>query len=525
MKIRISQIKRQYNDTRSPEQILFESLKIPPGSLKNIVIERESLDARRKNQPVYIYNFTAETEYSSLLNNHNVTVISEKNGLSMDSETITLDEQPIIVGAGPSGLFTALALLKKGYRPTLVERGKPVNDRLQDVRNFWNKRHFNPRSNAVFGEGGAGTFSDGKLTTRSKSPFVKEVLETFIRFGADTQIAYQAKPHLGTDKIRKIVINMRREIESLGGQFEFNSFLDDISIVDGNLVAVSINGRNRNAQSLILAIGNSAIETFEMLHHRDVCIEQKPYAIGVRVEHPQNFINNAQFGPKVDMNFLEAAEYILTHKCRHAQRGVYSFCMCPGGKIICSSSHNQQLVLNGMSYSTRNLPHANSAIVVSVDKNDFKSINPLAGLKFRNQIEEQAYEITSKPFQAPVQRIKDFMDDNITLHKIKSSYSLDVCNVLVADIFPAAITQSLKESFLAFDQQIKGFIENGILLAPETRTSNPLRIIRDPAHFTSVNTNGIFPLGEGAGYAGGIMSCAVDALHFVSKVKSILNNA
>lgn len=520
MKIRISQIKRRYNDPRSPEQILLETLKIPPDSLQNIVIERESLDARQTNQPVFIYNFTAESDDPSILNFKNVTTVTAKSLPNSIEEIIELDEQPIIVGTGPSGLFAALGLAQKGYRPILIERGNPMDMRLQDVRDFWNKRQFHPRSNAVFGEGGAGTFSDGKLTTRSKSPFVKEVLKTFIRFGANSQIAYQAKPHLGTDKIRKIVINMRREIESLGGRFEFNSFLDDISKVNGGLAAVSINGRKQDAGSLILAIGNSALETFELLHKRDVAIEQKPYSVGVRVEHPQNFINKAQFGAAVDMKYLEAAEYILTNKCQTVPRGVYSFCMCPGGKIICSSSHERQLVLNGMSYSARNLPHANSAIVVTVDENDFQSQDALAGVKFRNQIEERAYELSSLPFQAPAQRIKDFMNDKVTPHKIKSSYSLGVCNVRIADIFPGPIIQSLKESFLAFDRQIRGFIEHGIMLAPETRTSNPLRIVRDPLYFYSVNTDGIFPLGEGAGYAGGIMSCAVDALHFVAKVKT-----
>ena len=522
MRIQINQIKKQYDDPREPKQVLLDYFGIKSTEVKDIVLLRESLDTRRKkNKPYFIYNFLATTSDESLLNHKNVSLYKGDTQRQPEPETINIDKHPIIIGAGPAGLFAALALVHKGYKPIIYERGKEISQRVKDVKYFLQKRQFNPDSNIAFGEGGAGTFSDGKLTTRSKSSFAKKVIEILIENGAPDKIRCQAKPHLGTDKIRQIVFNTREYIKKQGGKFHFESFIEEFEVKQGAVSAIYTKGLRVETNSLILAIGNSATDTYEALFNSGVSLGQKPYAVGVRVEHPQKFINATQYGPKVKMELLDAAEYQLTYKCKHSEKGVYSFCMCAGGKIICASSHPQQLVLNGMSYSSRNLPLGNSAIVVAVNEKDFPSQSPLAAIAFRDEIEKKAFAETPLPYQAPAQKIADFMDGKITSESIASSYPLSVFNYDINQLFPDQIVEALKEALLQFDRQIKGFIHKGIMLAPETRTSAPVRILRDSESFCSINTKGLYPIGEGSGYAGGIVSSAVDGLRFAAKVKSL----
>ena len=521
MRIKINQIKKHYDDLRDPQQVLLDFLGIESAELTEIVILKKSLDARRKNSPCFIYNFLATTAKKTLLNHQNVVPYQEANSNQPEPEIINLDNHPLIIGAGPAGLFTALALVQKGYRPLIFERGENVSQRVEDVSDFLHNRKFSPHSNIAFGEGGAGTFSDGKLTTRSKSNYVKKVLQLLIENGAPDKIRYQAKPHLGTDRLQQIVVKIRKQIEQRGGMFYFNSFIEDFVIKQGEIKAIFTNDHKFDTNSVILAIGNSATDTYETLVDKGVAMAQKPYSVGVRVEHPQKFINGAQYGTKVNMKLLEAAEYVLTHNCKNINRGVYSFCMCPGGKIICASSHPQQLVLNGMSYSTRDLPLANSAIVVTVNEKDFPSNSPLAAIAFRDKIEQHAFSLAPLPYQAPAQRIVDFMDDKPSKANISISYPLNIYNCNINQLFPTQIIEALKEALLQFDRELTGFIKNGIMLAPETRTSAPLRIVRDSETCCSINTTGLYPIGEGSGYAGGIISSAVDALRFVAKVKSL----
>ena len=430
-----------------------------------------------------------------------------------------------MVGSGPAGLFCAYQLALHGYCPIVLERGQDVDQRIKDVEDFWNGKPLNSDSNVQFGEGGAGTFSDGKLNTLNKDPFLrnKEVLKIFVKMGAKETILYDQKPHLGTDALVDIVKNLRKEIIRLGGEVRFGSKVTDLCLNEqGKVTGVEINGNEVLASEVVvLALGHSARDTFEMLHRRQVPMEAKEFAIGYRVMHPQSMVNESQYGlsnPE-EIN-LEAAPYKLTASSEGG-RGVYSFCMCPGGYVVNASSEENRLVINGMSYSKRDSVTANSAIIISVKQEDFGETGPLAGVHFQQKIEESAYKIGRG--NIPLQLYEDFKNDKISCGFgevepcIKGAWEF----ANLRGILPKSLEDSFLEAMTSFGRKMKGF-ERGdaIMCGVEARTSSPLRICRKTETLQS-EIEGLYPCGEGAGYAGGITSAAADGLHVAEKIASV----
>lgn len=432
---------------------------------------------------------------------------------------------PVIVGFGPAGMFCALMLARAGYKPIVIERGEPVEQRINTVADFWKGGRLNTESNAQFGEGGAGTFSDGKLNTQVKEVYgrIGKVLEIFVEHGAEKSITYEAKPHIGTDCLVGIVKSIRNEIESLGGEVRFNTRLNDISIEDNKVKGINACYRNNSdgeyheeyifCDSLVLAIGHSARDTFRMLKDK-LTMEQKAFAVGVRIEHKQELINIHEFGDGKYKNFMPAS-YKLTHKASNG-RGIYSFCMCPGGYVVNASSEDGKLAVNGMSYSERDSDNANSALIVTVDRNDFGSDDVLAGIEFQRKLESAAYELGKGSI--PVQRFEDFVKDEATDESGLENNSIQPCikgkyiPANLRKILPSELSDALIEGIISFNHQIKGYAADDALLSGiESRTSSPVRILRDDS-LQALGIIGIYPCGEGAGYAGGITSAAVDGI-------------
>ncbi len=473
-------------------------------------IIKKSIDARSKHEFCYIYEFGVtiknEEEFIKYNKNKNITKYGEIVYSFPKSGDKILNSQPVVVGLGPAGLFASYFLAKHGYKPIIFERGKRLEERIKDVDTFWREGILNKNSNVQFGEGGAGTFSDGKLNTqvKDKEGRIKEVLRVFVECGAPEEILYEKNPHIGTDNLRLVVKNMRKKIIEYGGEIHYNSTLEDIIIKDEKLDSIVVNGEAFKTDVLILATGHSAKDTFNMLYERKVNITSKPFALGIRIVHPQDLINKCQY-PIVYPN-LPSASYKLTYNS--SGRGVYSFCMCPGGFIVNASSDEGTVLINGMSNYLRDSGFANSAIIVTVNASDFGS-DPLDGLKYVENIEKRAYELSNGLI--PIQRFKDY-ENNII-----SSDILDIDKFVkgstkyidINEIFPEYINSSLKEGINYFNKLIPGFNE-GIILAPETRTSSPVRILRS-VNLES-NISGLYPCGEGSGYAGGITTSAVDGI-------------
>ena len=434
--------------------------------------------------------------------------------------------RPVIIGTGPAGMLAGLLLAQAGANPILIERGKTVSKRRKDVNRFWKIGELNENSNVQFGEGGAGTFSDGKLTTGiKKDAFTRKVLTEFIAAGAPPEIMYLGKPHIGTDKLSYMVGNIRRKIMTLGGEYRFETQLTDLIIKNGRLTAVQVRNPDGSFEeiptnSVILAIGHSARDTFEMLYKKGVQMIQKPFAIGTRIEHPQTFINKSQYGTVKPRAVLGQADYKLAVHLSNG-RGLYTFCMCPGGVVVAAASEAGRLVTNGMSEYARDKDNANSALLVDVKPEDFGSDHPLAGVEFQRRIEENAFKAGGGLFRAPVQRVIDFLHDKETVKfgEVIPSYRPGVQMADMRAVLPDFVIESYKEGFKKLDRKIRLFSEHDALLtAAETRTSSPVRMIRDPATLQSVSVQGLYPCGEGAGYAGGIMSAAVDGLRCAIKI-------
>lgn len=516
--IRIHQLKLPIEHTKEQlKKKVCKMLKIPEDCLLDFSIARRSIDARRKPQLQYVYSVdvsvASEESVLRMINNQNITFISNSKYMLPDAKMDAFAASPVIVGAGPAGLFCAYALVQKGVCPIVIERGRKIEERTADVEEFWNTGVLDVCSNVQFGEGGAGTFSDGKLNTLVKDPVGRNrfVLETFVKFGAPNQILYENKPHIGTDILAKVIRSMRLFMEEAGAKFLFETCLTDYQVEHGKLCAVEINHHEwLKTNHMILAIGHSARDTFEILDKKgELKLEPKSFAVGFRVEHPQESINHRQYG---DLYYkkLPAASYKVTANLQNG-RGVYSFCMCPGGYVVNASSEKRRLAVNGMSYSKRDGANANSAIIVSVSPTDFPGNDALAGVRFQEALEEHAYALGKG--MIPQQLFGDFCADRpstsygVFCSKTKGASVL--CNL--RGLLPKEVEDSFIEGMHIFSHIIPNFDrEDAILSGIESRTSSPVRIPRNSTFESAVF--GIYPCGEGAGYAGGIMSAAMDGL-------------
>lgn len=473
----------------------------------NIFISRKSIDARKKDDVFYSYSIDIEVKnekkYKHLekVKKLDIPKIEVKKASSM---------RPVIVGAGPAGLFAALTLVQNGIKPIIIEQGSKVEERKKDVDKFLSTGKLNTLSNVQFGEGGAGTFSDGKLTTGISSPYCKKVLQEFVVFGAPEQILYLHKPHIGTDNLINIIKNIREYIISKGGEFLFNEKVTDFEFTNNKISAVYCS-KKIETDSVILAIGHSSRDTFKKLYEKGVFMEQKNFSVGVRIEHLQSEINKAQYGTITKLK-LPPAEYKMA--CHlPSGRSCYTFCMCPGGQVMASSSEPNTIVTNGMSNFLRNGKNANSALLVNVTPEDFKDNSPLSGIYFQKELEEKAFILGGRNYFAPIQRVEDFLENRKStfIGTVEPSYKPGVTLSNLNDILPSFVSDTLKEGIKYFDTKLTGFAHpDSILTGLETRSSSPVRILRDEN--LSSNIKGLYPCGEGAGYAGGIMSAAVDGI-------------
>jgi hypothetical protein len=496
---------------------LARALAVPVESISCVRILRRSLDARQRTLH-YEYGVAA---YVSLNHDEQIRVLSNpKVSLYEDvvlppvGPRLSLHQRPIVVGAGPAGLFAALGLAERGCPPLVIERGGQISDRVEEVQAFWKKGELNPESNVVFGEGGAGAFSDGKLTARGTSPFKQRVLEELVACGADEEIVYDARAHLGTDRLRRVIPALVERLRKRGVEFHFNSCMDDITVEQGRLQGMrTVDGRISTGL-LVLAVGHSARDTVRMLSDRGMRLQPKGFAVGVRIEHPQALIDRSMRRDAHASSVAGPAEYSVTYADKASGRGVYSFCMCPGGLVIGCSSQPGTVCVNGMSFSNRGSARANAALVVTVSPDDITTENALGGIELQERIEQQAYVAGSHPYFAPVQSAADFISGHVSsdIPFADISFKPGVTPCDLAGLLPDFIVEPLRRALFAFDKKIPGFIEQGILVGVETRTSSPVRMVRDPDTFQSVGIAGLVPVGEGAGYAGGIVSSAVDGL-------------
>jgi len=502
-------IKLEDDDAAVYKSLAAKKLGVSAADVLDIKILKKSLDARDKKQ--FYYNLSLAAAVSGKYRNKKQFPLIKREPRGRDIKG-KLKDCPIIIGFGPAGIFAALTFLEYGIKPIIFERGKKVDQRLADIHCFEKNKVLDPESNIQFGEGGAGTYSDGKLTTRIKeSSYVARVFAAFIKFGAKAEIAYLNKPHLGTDQLCLIIKNIREFILRQGGEIHFQSKATDLIIEGGELKGVEINSRQKcYASTIVLAIGHSARDTFEMLNAKGIQLSSKPFAVGVRVEHPAGIINSMQYGEKYkDNQKLGAADYALAHE------GVYSFCVCPGGKIINASSENGGLTLNGMSSSGRSGLFTNSAIVVAVGTDTFGSSHPLAGIEFQRMIEAKAY---NDSWRAPAQNLLDFLSATKSAKINPNSFAMDTFSEELSKIFPDFIYDKLVSAFKYWQTRLPRFVcEKATLLAPETRTSSPVRVMRTEDRQAS-GFSGLYPVGEGSGYAGGITSSAVDAIKTVENI-------
>ncbi|MDR1563987.1 MAG: hypothetical protein LBS74_03430 [Oscillospiraceae bacterium] len=488
-----------------------DALKIPPQSIRSVKILKRSADARKK------YDIRLHYSLAVSLNCDEQAVLEcNPKLLSYEPYVYNLPQNtgrvqhPVVVGSGPAGLFAGLILAEAGLNPLILERGKPVDLRRKDVQALFNTGELNPESNVQFGEGGAGTFSDGKLTTGTKNPRSAKVIEEFIKAGAPAEIAYQAKPHIGTDYLMRVVKGLRERIEALGGRFLFQTKLEGLILREGRLCALRAGGAEIEADAIILAIGHSARDTFEMLLESGVPMEAKPFSVGARIEHPQALIDSIQYGSFAGSPALGAADYKLAVHLPNG-RGVYTFCMCPGGQVVAAASESGGICTNGMSLFARKAANANSALLVGVNPEDFGSSHPLAGMEFQRKIEAAAYKLSGS-YRAPAQLAGDLIANRTSkrLGAVRPSYHP---GVLLGELscLPEFVRSSLAAGIAEMEKKLRGFaLADAVLTAPETRSSSPVRILRGEDLQSAIK--GLYPCGEGAGYAGGIISAAVDGI-------------
>ena len=509
-------IRKELNKEELLKEVCSQS-HIKLEDVTNFFIYKKSVDARKKEDIFYNYSFNIEVKdeekypkFKKVPNTVDSIYVNAKRKSSY---------RPLIVGMGPAGLFCALYLVKNGIKPIIIEQGKNVEERLKDVEAFRNNGLLNVRSNVQFGEGGAGTFSDGKLTSGINNPLCRNVLKDFVEFGAPEEIEYINKPHIGTDKLVEIVKNIRIYLIEAGAEVCFNEKLEEFETSNGSIVAAITNKRKIETDCLVLAIGHSARDTFEMLYSKNIKMERKNFSVGVRIEHKQELINESQYGKKSKL-ILPPAEYKLVYHNEKTGRSCYTFCMCPGGVVMASSSEEGTIVTNGMSTFARDGENANSAVLVNVSPNDFEGESPLEGIYFQKRIEEKAFKMAGSNYMAPYQSVDEFLGKKEIIKNVEPTYKPGVKECNLEELFPKFVTETLKEGIIYFDKKIKGFASSGaILTAPETRSSSPVKIVRKE-NGMSENVNGLYPCGEGPGYAGGIMSAAVDGIKIAINIMS-----
>lgn len=518
--IRVREVKVNFENSSMDKikEKTAKKLNIDASDIDDIKIIKESLDARNKKDIKYVYEVEINTnKEKSLFKNKYVYIPEDEDyKINITGKNI-MKKRPIIVGSGPAGLFCAYMLSLYGYKPVIIERGKRVEERIKDVEDFWKNNKLNKNSNVQFGEGGAGTFSDGKLNTLVKDKYniMKKVFEIFVECGADPEILYKNKPHIGTDILRNVIINMRNKIISNGGEFRYNTCLTNLVINDDKISKIQVNNDEFiECDDLILAIGHSARDTFKMLNDNNINMMHKPFAVGIRVQHPQTMINKSQYGYE-NNDKLPVSDYKLTYTAKDG-RGVYSFCMCPGGYVVNASSEEGGLAINGMSNHKRDSENANSAIVVQVTSKDFGN-DLFDGIKLQKKLEKLSYEEGNGLI--PVQLFKDFKDNkkSTSFGSVKPVFKGNYRFANLNNIFPKYIVDDLIEAIEYFGEKIDGFNKDDVIIsAVESRTSSPIRIIRDDNFMT--NIKGIYPVGEGAGYSGGITTSAMDGIRAFEKI-------
>jgi uncharacterized FAD-dependent dehydrogenase len=536
--LRLTDIKLPLNH---PDEALAAAIRdrlhVGKQAVRGYSIFRRGFDARKRGSIQLIYTLDVDVADEAKLlqrfaDDPHVRLTPDTNYKFVTHAPAKMAHRPVVIGLGPCGLFAGLILAQMGFRPIILERGKAVRERTKDTWDLWRKRNLHPESNVQFGEGGAGTFSDGKLYSQISDPhhYGRNVLVEFVKAGAPEEIIYVSKPHIGTFRLVTMVENMRNTIESLGGEIRFQHRVDDITIETDSEGArhvrgvVLANGEQIRTDHVVLALGHSARDTFEMLHKRDVYLEAKPFSIGFRVEHPQSMIDSARFGPQAGHPLLGAADYKLVHHCRN-RRSVYSFCMCPGGTVVAAASEPGRVVTNGMSQYSRNERNANAAIVVGIEPSDFVpydgSGSPLAGIALQRHWESRAFELGGSTYEAPGQLVGDFIAGRASsaFGDVQPSYKPGVHLSDLAYAIPDYAVEAIREAMPAFDRKIKGFARHdAIFTGVETRTSSPVRVRRNDDDCQSLNTRGLFPAGEGAGYAGGILSAGVDGIRVAEAV-------
>lgn len=526
--LRINEIKMPLEYKQQDiQKAVAKELKINKSNIKSINVVKKSIDSRKKNDIKFIFSVDVEID-------GNEDNILKKSGNKVNKSTVyeyTLPPvirdskfRPVVIGFGPAGMFCALTLAKAGLNPLVIERGCDVEQRTKDVNHFWTTRELNENSNVQFGEGGAGTFSDGKLTTGIKNPRCREVFLQFTKHGAPKEILYSSKPHIGTDKLPGVVKNIRQNIIELGGDVVFESQLTNIIIANGVVHGISYEHKGHvndiETDCVVLAIGHSARDTINMLYNKGVKMMQKPFSVGARIEHPRVMIDKAQYGKFAGHEALGAADYKLACHPPHG-RGAYTFCMCPGGTVVAAASQQGGVVVNGMSEYARDAENSNSALLVGIEPENFPSEHVLSGIDLQLEIEQKAFKLGGSDFHAPAQLVGDFLNDTPSkkLGAVNPSCPTGVALGDIRKVLPEKVTDTMANAIVQMDKKLNGFaLADAVLTAPETRSSSPVRIIRDD--FLQCNYGGVYPCGEGAGYAGGIVSAAVDGIKCAEAVIS-----
>lgn len=518
--LKINQIKLPLTaDEHDLRRAAGKALRLDENRIRTLRVTKKAVDSRKKDNIFFVYNVEVDVDgdENAILKHCGSGVETVKKVDFTPPEVKRTSElRPVIVGFGPAGMFSGLALARAGFKPLILERGSHIEDRQKDVQTFWRERRLNPESNVQFGEGGAGTFSDGKLTTGIKDPLCRFVIDELANHGAPEEIRWSAKPHIGTDRLAEVVRNIRKEIISLGGEIRFNCKMTDIIVANGYIHGVKTEHDGHfediETDTVLLCTGHSARDTVRTLYAHGVRMMQKPFSVGARIEHPREFIDRAQYGDFAGHPALGAADYKLACHPEHG-RGAYTFCMCPGGTVVAAASEKECVIVNGMSSLARDGENANSALLVGIEPKDFPSEHPLAGIYYQREIEHKAYELAGANYNAPAQLVGDFLKgiESKQLGNVKPTCPTGVTLTNLDECLPTKVSATMKSAIVEMDKKLNGFnLYDAVLTAPETRSSSSVRILRDD--LLQCNIRGVYPCGEGAGYAGGIISAAVDGV-------------